>query len=168
MRFSRIAVTCMAIVLLPGTASAARLGDFGGLPICSKLRAMPRGYNPIECSTRAPLRGDCRFSLNGEGISIEYLIEDGIVIEKRVDLRTGMRSVGPFGLRRDEDQASAARKVRTSTGLATRYWTDSEDEASGYLQSRDVMCGRSKSYTIYVWFKRDKAWSVSVSTLPAI
>lgn len=149
-------------------ALATRASDFGGLPICSKLRAMPHGYHPIECNSRTPLRGDCRFSLNSNGTSTEYLIEDGMVIDKRVNLHASMRRAGPFGLRRDEDQVSAARKVQARTGLATQYWTDSEDETAGYLQSTDVMCSRNKSYTIYVWFKRGKAHSVSVSTLPVM
>ncbi|MGV7122994.1 hypothetical protein ACVENA_19830 [Sphingopyxis sp. 550A] len=168
MQFSRLAAMCIAISLMAEPALATRASDFGGLPICSKLRAMPRGYHPIECNRRAPLSGECRFSLNNNGASTEYLIEDGMVIDKRVNLRSGTRGAGPFGLHRDEDQASAARNVLASTGLATRYWADSEDETAGYLQSTDVMCGRNKSYTIYVWFRRGKAQSVSVSTLPAI
>lgn len=159
---------CIAVAPLAEPALAARIGDFAGLPICSKLHAMPRGYHPIECSRRTPLRGECRFLLNSHGASTEYLIEDGMVIDKQVNLRVGTRDTGPFGLRRDEGQASAARKVLASTGLATRYWADSEDEGAGYLQSTEVMCGRNKAYTIYVWFRRGKAQSVSVSTLPVM
>ena len=150
------------------SASAARASDFGGLPICSTLREMPRDYQQIECSSRAPLRGECRFSLNSNGVETEYLIEDGVVVDKRVNLRPGARGAGPFGLQRDDDKASAARHVLASTGLATRYWTDSEDETAGYLQSTDVICGQNTSYTIFVWFRRGKARSVSVSTLPAM
>ncbi|WP_446652306.1 hypothetical protein [Blastomonas sp.] len=155
----------MSLIAEPALAACA--SDFSGLPICSKLRAMPRGYHPIECNSRTPLRGECRFSLNSNGASAEYLIEDGMVIAKQVDLRIGTRAAGPFGLRRDEDHASAAHKILASTGLTTRYWDDSEDETAGYLQSTDVMCGRNKSYTIYVWFRRGKAQSVSVSAIPA-
>lgn len=166
MYFSRLAAMYLAISLMAEPALAARTSDFGGLPICSKLRAMPRGYRPIEYNSRTPLSGECRFSLNNMGVSTQYLIENGVIVDKRVNLRADTLGTGPYGLRRDEGQAGAARKVLASTGLATRYWPDDEDETAGYLQSTDVMCGRNKSYTIYVWFRRGKAQSVSVSTLP--
>ncbi|MBD3728362.1 MAG: hypothetical protein IE933_01520 [Sphingomonadales bacterium] len=163
------AVTAGIIIsLFAGPAMAAPASDFGGLAICSTLKAMPRNYRPGECSARNPLKGECRFSITSQGRQIDYLIENGVVIDKVVKLRAGARSPGPFGIVRGEAQESAARKIWRSTKLTTRYWTDSEDADAGYLQSDDVGCGRNKSYTVYVWFRHGRAESVSVSTLPAI
>jgi len=168
MPFSRVAVAGIMSCILAEPAMAARTGDFGGLPICSRLNAMPRGYRPSECNSRSPLSGECRFFLTAKGMRTEYLIENGIVLEKRVSLRAGPRSANPFGLLRGESRANTAGKVRASTGLATRYWDDAEDAGAGYLQSTEVNCSRTKSYTISVWFRNGRAEAVSVSTLPAM
>lgn len=165
--FRVLLVVSMAL-LASEPAMAARTGDFGGLAICSRLHAMPRGYRPIQCNSGTPLAGDCRFLLTSQGVPVEYLIEYGVVVDKRVRLRAGSRKVGPFGIVRDEGRTSAARKIQASTGLSARYWADSEVEDAGYLQSTEVSCSRNSSYTIYVWFRHGGAESVSVSTLPAM
>jgi hypothetical protein len=68
---------------------------------------------------------------------------------------------------KDDSYGAAARKIRASTGLSSRHWADSDEEAAGYLQSDDVSCKRNKSCTIYVWFKNGRAESVSASKFPA-
>lgn len=167
MLFLRIAVAGIMTCILVEPAIAARGGDFGGLPICSKLNAMPRGYRPSRCNSRSPLRGECSFSLSSQGITADYILDDGIVVDKSVRLRGGPRPANPFGLLRGEGRANAAGKVRMRTGLVTQYWDDTEDAGAGYLQSTEVNCSRSKSYTVRVWFRNGRAESVSVSTLPA-
>lgn len=162
---SRIALAgAVALILTMPAAAAARMGDFGGLAICSKLNAMPRGYRPSECSRRAPLRGECRFTLTSGGMPIEYRIQDGVVFDKKVPLGAG--PAGPYGLRGGDDYQAAARKISVGTGLSSRHWPDIEDNAASYLQSDDTNCGRNRSYSIYVWFRNGRAQSVSVSTLP--
>lgn len=165
MGISRTALVGAVALILTAPASAALKGDFAGLPICSKLNAMPRGYRPTECNRRAPLRGECRFTLTSNGMPIEYLIDDGVVLDKKVPLSAGPST--PYGLRDGDDYDAAAHKVRVGTGLSSRKWTDNEDEAASYIQSDDVTCGRNKSYSIYVWFRNGRAKSVSISTLPA-
>lgn len=155
-------------MLLPAQASAAQRGDFSGLPICSKLKTMPVGYKAKACSVRTPLRGECRFTLPSNGLSIEYLIDNGVILDKTVKLRANAGIAMPYGLTPGESHESVSQKIRGRTALASRYWTDSDDEAVSYLQSDDVSCRRNMSYTIYVWFRNGRAGSVSVSTLPAI
>lgn len=167
MHIPRIAWAGILAMMLSVPASAAPRGDFAGLAICSKLSAMPKGYKAIECNTHAPLRGECRFSLASNGIAIEYLVENGLVLDKKTALSPRGSFAAPYGLRNGDDYEIAARKIKASTGLSSQHWTDSEDEAASYLQSDEVSCGRNKSYTIYVWFKNGRAESVSVSTLPA-
>lgn len=168
MQISRVAFAGALAMLLPGQASAALRGDFPGPAICSKLNAMPKGYKAHGCNKRTPLRGECRFTLPGNGIPIEYLIDNGLVLDKTVTLGSSASIAAPFGLRRGDGYDSAARKIRDSAGLASQQWTDSDDEAVSYLQSDAVSCGRSMSYTIYVWFRNGGAESVSVSTLPVV
>lgn len=165
MGISRMALAVAVALLLTAPASAALRGDFAGLAICSKLNTMPRGYRPTECNRRAPLRGECRFALTSNDMPIEYLIDDGVVLDKKVP--PSASSAAPYGLRDGDNYETAARKIRVGTGLSSRKWTDSEDEDASYLQSDDVSCGRDKSYSIYVWFTNGHAKSVSISTLPA-
>ena len=153
------------LLVLSAPAAATLKGDFAGLAICSKLRTFPQGSRPSACNLRAPLRGECRFSLVSNGMPIAYLIEDGMVLDKKSELRRGVAA--PYGLRRGESYASAAAKIKASTGLSSRHWNDSEEQGKSYLQSEDISCGANKSYSIYVWFRNGAAEAVSVSTLPA-
>lgn len=154
--------------MLPLQASEATQRDFAGLAICAKLNAMPTRYRAKACDPREPLRGECRFSLTSNGMSVNYLVANGTVVEKSVILGGRADVPGPYGLRRGDSYDSAARKVRSSASLSSRHWTDDDDPDVSYLQSDDVPCGDGLSYTIYVWFKDGKAESVSVSTLPVI
>jgi len=165
MRVSRTALAVAVALILTAPASAALMGDFAGLPICSTLNVMPKGYQPIECNKRAPLRGECRFTLTSDHMPVEYLINDGVVLDKKVPLSASPST--PYGLRDGDDYEVTERKIRAATGLSSRKWADNEDEAASYLQSDDMTCDRNKSYSIYVWFKNGRAKSVSISTLPA-
>ena len=117
---------------------------------------------------RDPLRGECRFTLTSNGMTIDYLVADGTVVDKTFILEGRADVPAPYGLRRWDSHDGAARKVRSITGLSSRYWTDSDAPDVSYLQSDEVPCGQGLSYSIYVWFKDGKAESVSVSTLPVI
>ncbi len=166
MRVSQIFVAGMTLCFLAEPVIAKSASDLTGLPICSALKAMPQGYRPLECDVHSPLRGSCRFSLADRAGAVEYLMENGTILDKRMRLKAGVQNKASFGIIRDDGRLAAARKILTSTGLKTRYWTDSEDATTSYLQSTDVNCGPNKSYTIYVWFRNGRAESVSVSTLP--
>ena len=168
MRISGMSTVGALAIMLSAPTSAALRGDFAGLAICSKLDSMPKGNKLFECNKRTPLRGECRFTLTNNGMAISYLIEDGIVLDKKVVLSADAHFSAPFGLRRGDSYGTAARKIRATTGLSSRHWADGDEEAAGYLQSDDVICGRNKSHTIYVWFKNGRAVSVSASTLPAL
>ena len=167
MQNSHIVLAGAMAMLLAAPASAAQRGDFAGLAICSKLLALPKAYKATECNRRAPLRGECRFTLSSNGMPIEYLMEDGVVLAKDVKLAAGARFAAPYGLSHGESRQGAARKIRATTGLSSQHWEDSEEPGTSYLQSDSVQCGASKAYTIYVWFRDGRAKSVSVSTLPA-
>lgn len=168
MQISRAVLSAIMAVTLSAPASAALRGDFAGLAICSKLRAMPQGYRPIACNRRAPLRGECRFALTSSGMPIEYLIEDGMVLAKTVRLAAGGRLAAPYGLSQNDDYTRAASKIwaSTGTGLSSQQWEDNEEPGVTYLQSDSVSCNSNKAYAIYVWFRNGNAESVSVSTLP--
>lgn len=168
MHISPLVFAGALVLLLPTQVSAFVRGDFPGLPICSKLKSMPKGYKAIACDARAPLQGECRFTLSTSGLSIEYLIDDGVVLDKAITLGNIASLAAPYGLTRDDSHESAARKVKGHTGLPSQHWTDGDDETLSYLQSDQVTCGKNMSYTIYVWFRNDRAESVSVSTLPVI
>ncbi|MGQ7828807.1 hypothetical protein [Altererythrobacter sp. Z27] len=101
-------------------------------------------------------------------MSIDYLIENAIILDKTVTLGASAKVVAPFGLRRGDGHETAARKIRDIVGVSSEYWTDYDDEAASYLQSEAVNCEKKQSFTIYVWFRDGKALSVSASTLPAI
>lgn len=165
---SRFVIMGAMAMLLSAPSWAALKGDFAGLAICSKLKALPKGHRVVTCDKRTPLRGECKFVLSSNGIPIEYLIENGMVLEKYVTLEAGAAFVAPFGIRYGENSKSTASKINASTGLSSKYWTDSDDETESYLQSDDVMCGKSKSFAVYVFFDNGKATSVSVSAIPAV
>lgn len=165
-----VRTTCLAAVaaMLPIQEAEAVQRDFAGLAICSKLGAMPSRYKPRVCNAREPLRGECRFTLTSNGMTIEYLVADGTVVDKSFNLGARPDVPAPYGLRRGDSYDGAARKIRSITGLSSRYWTDSDAPDASYLQSDEVPCRQGLSYTIYVWFRDGKAESVSVSTLPVI
>lgn len=167
MQISRTILAATLVLMLSAPASAALKGDLAGLAMCSKLRAMPKGYRPIACNRRAPLRGECQFTLTSNGMPIEYLIEDGMVLAKTVRLSAGARSAAPFGVRYGDDFTRATSRIWANTGLSSNHWVADEEPGVTYLQSDEVSCASSKAYSIYVWFKNGAAQSVSVSTLPA-
>jgi hypothetical protein len=164
---SRFAIMGAIAMWLSAPSWAALKGDFGGLAMCSNLKALPKGHRVISCKKCIPLRGECKFVLSSNGMPIEYLIENGVVQSKNVKLVAGAKFVAPYGLSVSDNPEKAVRKIKKSTGLSSKTWTD-DDENSSYLQSEDVMCSKSKSYVVYVWFDNEQATNVSVSTLPAI
>lgn len=166
MRISQFAAVGAMIGLFAVSVAAHASSDLAGLPICKTLRSMPRGYRPLECDSRSPLKGNCRFLLSERAGPIEYLLENGTVIDKRISLRAGSPGITAFGVARNDGPLPASRKMLASTGLKTHYWTDSDDATISYLQSTDIGCGPAKSYSVYIWFRHGKAESVSVSTLP--
>lgn len=147
-------------------AFAAPAADFGGLAICSRLTAMPVGSRLADCKRRAPLAGNCHFSLSSDGMSIEYLLKDGTVLAKKVTLNAG--TAMPWNLRAGDDAKTAARKLKARTGLDARLWNDVEDSAASYLQSSDAACAFGQTYAVYIWFSHGRATEVSVSSLPPL
>lgn len=123
------------------------------------LRALPYAPNSMPCpsgiyrrsATREPLRSECLFTLTRNGMTIDYLVANGTVVEKIFILGGHADGPAPYGLRRGDSYDSTARKVGSITGLSSRYWTDADDPDVSYLQSGEVSCGQGLSYTIYVW-----------------
>lgn len=161
---SRLALVGSVALTLPTQACAAHAIDFAGLAVCSTLSGLPPAHRPIGCDATTPLRGECRFTLTLDGLSVAYLIEEGVVLSKTALLRRGVSM--PYGLRAGDTNQVAARKILARTGLTSRSWKDTEEPTVTYLQSRDVNCGAQRSYAIYVWFSNGRARTVSVSTLP--
>jgi hypothetical protein len=161
----KIFAASMMLFAMPVTAASR--SDFGAFAMCAKLKAMPKGYRAIKCNARTPLRGECRFTLPGDLGQIEYLIENGKILDKTYRFKAGTSAKGPFGLTSTDTKENAARKIRSATGLSTQMWTDSSGDTGDYLQSDGVPCSGNE-YTIYVWFENNQVNAVSVSSLPAI
>lgn len=119
MQILRIVWAVTLAMMLSAPASAAFRGDFAGLAICSKLSAIPKGCRTIDCHARAPLRGECRFTLASNGIGIEYLIKNAQVLDKKIVLSAHAGFAAPYGLHHGDDYETAARKIKASTGLAS-------------------------------------------------
>lgn len=168
MKFLRIAWASVLTMLLSAPSLAAVKNDLAGLAICSRLKAMPKGYRATNCSRRTPLRGECRFTMTSNDMPIEYLLDNGTVLSKSARLYAGAKFAAPFGLRVSDNFESARRRVERITGLSFKLWTDDQNENAHYLQSDAVVCNKNKSYSIYVWFKNDRTTGITVSTLPAI
>lgn len=161
----KLVIAAAASVVVATQAKATQ--DLPGLAICSTIKALPGGFRQTECDVRRPLVGDCRFSLAQDGITVAYLVEYGVVLDKRMILPIRQGAYKPFGIERGVGHQRAARMIHAATGLASRLWTDSEEPRTSYLQSDDVSCGKTRSFSIRVWFRDGKATAVSVSTLPA-
>lgn len=154
------------LMLASGTAQAAARADFGSIPICASLRAMPRGYQAVDCNRAAPLR-ECTFRLPTDQMPVHYLIEGGKLLQKAVAFQPGRAIRAPFGLTAADTIQTAERKLRLATGLTFETWDDEADSEGGrYLQSADVTCP-GNSYNVRAFFsKAGRITEVSVSSLP--
>jgi len=160
----RIVAASAAASLSIGSVPATPLVDLGGLPICARLTKVPPACAPTAWDAR---NAPCRFVLTRNGRLIEHLVTGRVVVAKRVALRAGLGG-DAFGVQRGMSPASAARSIRATIFMAMRYWADVEDTDAGYLQSGDIACTATRSYRVYVWFRRGAAQAVSVSTLPPL
>lgn len=160
--FRLACITLMAAI--PVSASAASKADFGALAMCSKLSKMPKGYRAIECNRRNPLK-ECRFSLAGDKMPIQYLIDQGTIVDKNLGFSRASKFVGPFGLRSGDTEAKAMAKVKAATALAFERWTSEDSPNGAYFQSSDVKC-TGNIFNLRVFFDNGVLESVSVSSLP--
>ncbi len=152
----------LIVALSYSCVSAAAVPDIAGIPICSVVSKIPEGFRATDdCDRMSPL-DSCTFTLQSDGHRIKYYIESGTIKTKIFQLSTKFK--GPFGLSRTDTPSSVKLKVKKSTGLSMRLFSDPEI----YLQSEEKNCA-GNSYTISIYFSiKKKAQEVIVSSLPVI
>ena len=162
-----ISPTKLTATVLLATISTSAVAqskpDFGSIAMCAKLVKMPKGYKPIECDKRSPLR-QCSFTLSSEKLPIRYLVDNKVVASKWLEYGQLAKLLGPFGLKCGDRESAAMAKVKKATGLTFESWTD-ENPGSLYYQSSDISC-RGNAYNVRVFFQNGILDMVSVSSLP--
>jgi hypothetical protein len=150
------------LVLSSSCVSAAANADMSGLPICSTMNKLPKGFRATgDCDRMSPL-DSCTFSLQSDGNRISYVVESGIIKSKT--FRLDAKTKAPFALSSLDTPKSAKSKVKTATGLSIKQ----HDDPELYLQSTEKKC-TNNVYTISVYFNAKRlAQEVVVSSLPAI
>jgi hypothetical protein len=146
------------------SATSAEAKDFGSLPICKTLKAMPKGYiaSKVDCDTGQPMQ-DCTFRLKGDTSRTDYIVSKSVIIQKT--FRFEERSKGPFALRKSDNMKIAQSKIQRASGKSATIFDDADGR---YIQTQDIACPAG-IYNIRVFFGADdKISEVSVSTLPVI
>jgi hypothetical protein len=150
------------LVLSSSCVSAAATADMVGLPICSTMKQIPKGFHATgDCDRMSPL-DSCTFSLQSDDNKISYFVESGVIKSKT--FRLNSKFAGPFSLSPVDSLSIAKAKIKKATGLSMKQYDDPEL----YLQSTEKKCS-SNVYTISVYFNTKRlAQEVVVSSLPTI
>jgi hypothetical protein len=156
----RLSITAL-LVLSSSCVSAATTADMSGLPICSTMKQIPKGFRATgDCDRMSPMES-CTFTLQSDGNKISYFVESGVI--KTKIFRLNSKFSGPFSLSPLDSPKIAKAKVKKATGLSMKQYDDPEL----YLQSTEKKCSNNV-YTISVYFNTKRlAQEVVVSSLPA-